>query len=145
MARIDRKRLDAATFAVMLDVPTRFDDVDMQGHVNNAAAVVILQEARAHFNVAAGLRDHLGGGLRTMVAALTVEYAGENHHPGVVSVGTGVLAVGRTSFTLAQVARQNGRATLYAQAVMVLADADGPAPIPDALRAGYLRHLIPEG
>jgi acyl-CoA thioester hydrolase len=143
MARIDRKRLDAARFAVSLDVPTRFDDVDMQGHVNNAAAVVILQEARANFNLAAGLRDHLGG-LRTMVAALAVEYAGETYHPGIVTVSTGVLAVGRTSFTLGQVARQNGRSTLYAQAVMVIADAKGAVPIPDVLRAAYGRFLIPE-
>ena len=79
-----------------------------------------------------------------MVAALSVEYAGENYHPGLVTVSTGVLAVGRTSFTLGQVARQNGRSTLYAQAVMVLADANGPAPIPDILRTAYERFLIPE-
>ena len=143
MARIDRKRLDAATYAVSLDVPTRYDDVDMQGHVNNAAAVVILQEARANFNVQAGMREHLAG-YRMMVAGLTVEYAGENHHPGIVTVSTGVLAVGRTSFTLGQVARQNGRSTLYAQATMVMADANGPAPIPDAMRAAYQRLMIPE-
>ena len=143
MGRIDRRRLDAATLPVTFDVPTRFDDVDMQGHVNNAAAVVILQEARANFNVIAGLREHMEG-LRMMVAALSVEYAGENYHPGLVTVSTGVLAMGRTSFTLGQVARQNGRSTLYAQAVMVLADANGPAPIPDILRTAYERFLIPE-
>lgn len=143
MARIDRKRLDVANFAVTLDIPTRYDDVDTQGHVNNAAGVVILQEARANFNVAAGLHAHLDG-LRLMVAALSVEYAGENYHPGLVRVSTGVLAVGRTSFTLGQVARQNGKSTLYAEAVMVVSDANGPTAIPDALRAAYERFVIPE-
>jgi acyl-CoA thioester hydrolase len=143
VGRIDRQRLDATDFAIMIDVPTRYDDVDMQGHVNNAAMVVILQEARAHFNFAAGLRDHLAG-LRMMVASLGVEYTGENHYPDAVTIGTGVLAIGRTSFTLGQVARQNGRSTVYAQAVLVLADAGGPAPIPDAARALCARHMIPE-
>lgn len=142
MSRIDRKRLDATEFAVTFDIPIRFDDVDMQGHVNNAASVVILQEARAAFNVTAGLTQHRGD-LRTMVAALSIEYAGEMYYPGQVTIGTGVLAVGRTSFTLGQVARQNGKSTLYAQAVMVLADANGPAPIPDRLREAYERFLIP--
>ena len=91
MNRIDRKRFDAASFPVRFEITTRFDDLDMQGHVNNAAAVVILQEARANFNIVAGM------------AAL----------------------------------RGN-----YAQAVMVFADANGAAPIPDGLRAAYERLMV---
>lgn len=143
VARIDRRRLDAADGIVLFDVPTRYGDVDMQGHVNNAAAVVILQEARARFNLASGVHELLGG-LRMMVAALSVEYAGENHHPGTITVSTGLLAIGRTSFTLGQVARQNGRRTIYSEAVLVLADANGPASIPDALRKAFERFMIPE-
>ncbi len=142
MVRIDRKRLNAATLPVSFDIPIRFDDLDTQGHVNNVAAVLLLQEARANFNILAGLHE-LRGTLRVMVAALSAEYAGEMHYPGVVTVHTGVLALGRTSYTLGQAARQNGRSTLYAQAVLVMADADGPAPIPEALRSAYERYLIP--
>ena len=141
MARIDRARLNTARFPVTLVIPTRFDDLDMQGHVNNAAAVVILQEARAQFNIASGL-PHLRGELRTMVAGLTVEYAGEMQYPEPVEISTGVIAIGRTSFRLAQVARQGGRACLYAEATMVLGDADGPAPMSDALRAAFERVMI---
>lgn len=136
MARIDRGRLDAARFAVTAEIATRFDDLDVQGHVNNAAAVVILQEARVMLNRAAGLGE-LRGGLRTMVAGLTVEYAGELRYPVPVQVGCGIAAIGRTSFTIAQRASQEGHATLYAEAVMVLADAGGPVALPNALRAAF--------
>jgi hypothetical protein len=45
-SRIDRARLDAIDFPVKVEVPLRFDDLDRQGQVNNAAAGVILQERR---------------------------------------------------------------------------------------------------
>lgn len=141
MVRIDRARLDAAREPVLFETPVRFDDLDVQGHVNNAAAVVLLQEARVDFNRATRLFE-LTGPLRVLVAALSVEYAGEMRHPGIVSIATGVLAIGRTSVTVGQVARQEGRPCLYAEGVMVMADASGPAAIPDTLRALYERHLI---
>lgn len=144
MTRIDRQYFDAARFPVRFEVPTRFDDVDMQGHVNNAAAVVFLQEARAHFNVTAGVAN-LRGSLRPMVAALTVEYASEMHHPGIVTIDSGVLEIGRSSVTFGQVARLGGRARLYARAVMVFADTDGAAPIPDDMRAAYANLMIADG
>ena len=141
MARIDRQRLDAALFPVSVEVQTRFDDLDTQGHINNAAATVILQEGRVMFNRAAGLSGMMGG-LRTMVAAVTIEYAAEMHFPDPVEIGCGLLAVGRTSFTIGQRARQKGVSAIYAQAVMVFADAHGPAAIPHDLRAAFERLRI---
>lgn len=134
MARIDRKRLDAATFPVRFEVQTRFDDLDIQGHVNNVSVVVMLQEARVHFNRIAGFWD-MSKGLRMMAAGLTVEYAGEMHHPDPVEVFTAPIAIGRTSFTLGQIIRQGDRTTTYAEVTMVVADGDGPTPIPDPIRA----------
>ena len=142
MDRIDRKRFDATRFPVRFEIATRFDDIDMLGHVNNAAAVVILQEARAAFNRTAGMAA-LRGALRPLVAAIHVEYAGEMHHPGLITVESGVLSVGRSSYTLAQVARMDGKTRLYAEAVMVFADADGPAAMPPALRAAYGGLMLP--
>ncbi|GLR68242.1 thioesterase [Acidocella aquatica] len=138
MARIDRPRLDAATFPIVIDIQTRYDDIDMQGHVNNAAAIVILQEARAKFNVTAGLGLLLGD-VRAMVAALNVEYAAQMHYPEPVQVHIGVLSLGRTSFTITQVARQNGRSALYAEVVMVIADANGPTALPTEIREAFQR------
>lgn len=141
MARIDRKRLDDGAFPILAKIPMRFTDLDVQGHVNNAASAVILQEARVAFNKAAGLVSRLEG-LRPVVAALSIEYADEMYPPEPIEVRTGVLAIGRTSVTIGQVARQGGRATLYAETVLVLIDTAGPAAISGSIREAYEGLLI---
>ena len=141
VARIDRRRLDGAAFPTTMTVATRFSDLDTLGHVNNAAAAVLLQEARAGLNRSAGYSE-LKAGLRPVVASLTIEYAGEMHHPEPVEIDTGVLEIGRTSVVIGQVGRQGGRVTLYAETVLVMTDGKAPTPIPDTLRAAYERVLI---
>jgi acyl-CoA thioester hydrolase len=141
VARIDRRRLDGAALPMSMTVATRFSDMDVLGHVNNAAAAVLLQEARAGLNREAGYYE-VRDGLRPVVASLTIEYAGEMHHPMPVVIETGVLSVGRTSLVVGQIGRQDGRITLYAETVLVMTDGKRPTPIPDLLRAAYERVLI---
>lgn len=141
MARIDRRRLDGAAFPTTMTVATRFSDVDAQGHINNAAAAVLLQEARAGLNRSAGYSE-LREGLRPVVASLTIEYAEEMHHPAPVEIETGVLSVGRSSLVVGQVGRQGDRITLYAETVLVMTNSQGPTAIPDSLRAAYERVMI---
>lgn len=134
MPRIDRSKLEGVRFPVVEEVPTRWGDLDMQGHVNNAAAVVILQEGRVKFNRAAGLPGALGD-LRAMVVGMSLDYAAEMHHPDPVEVHCGILAIGRSSFTIGQVMRQRGRTAIYAETTLVMANSAGAAPLPDSYRA----------
>lgn len=134
MARIDRVALDTAVFPVTVLIQSRFAYLDFQGHINNAAIPVILQEARVDFNKAIGL-PLMTEGLRMLVAGTTIEYAAELVHPGEIEIGTGVSRIGRTSFTIQQTARQNGRIAIYAEASMVMAGRNGAAPIPESLRS----------
>ena len=141
MARIDRERLDGAVFPVSATIHTRYDDIDSQNHVNNAAAAVILQEARVNLHYAAHRTD-LSVDLRTVVAAVTIEYAGEMLHPSAIEIGTGILKIGRKSVTIAQRASIEGRPTLYAETTLVFTDDAGPVEIPAALRLAYEQFLI---
>lgn len=141
MARLDRAALEAATYPAVEVIATRYSDLDEQRHVNNSAVVVLLQEGRVRFNAGAGLRGGLDG-LRLMVASLTVDYAAELHHPEPVELHSGIARIGRTSFVIAQRIRQRGLTAVYAESVMVVADAAGPAPIPEALRAGFDRVML---
>jgi acyl-CoA thioester hydrolase len=144
MLRLDRRRLDAASFPVRIEIATRFDDLDLQGHVNNVAVAVILQEARGRFNqqFIAGL---LGTGRGMVVGSLFIDYAAEMYAPDPVDVRTGVLDIGRSSFTLGQVARQRGRTTAYAEVAMVITGSEGATPIPDAARnALQAARIVPE-
>ena len=141
MARIDRAALDNASFPAAVTIPTRFADLDLQGQVNNAAVPVILQEARVDFNTAVDMRGQLGG-LRPMVAGITIEYAAELTHPGEIEILTGVSKIGRTSFTLQQVVRQSGRTAIYAETTLVIADATGAAALPEGLRCNLEALLL---
>lgn len=141
MHRLDRALLKAANLAHQVEITIRFDDIDVQGHVNNAAGVVLLQEARVAFNDMVGATS-MKGLRRPIVAALHVEYAEEIHYPGSVTVCTGVLRIGRSSVVLGQVASRDGRPCLYGTSALVFVDTAGPVPVGEELRAAYHRFLI---
>ena len=52
--------------------------------------------------------------------------------PQAIEVSTGVLDIGRTSFRLGQIARQQDMTGAYAEIVLVMRDEAGPAPLPEA-------------
>lgn len=132
--RIDRARFDAASFPAVIDLPIRFDDLDVLWHVNNVAIIALLQEARVQFNRTTASLS-LPEGLRTVVGAMAVEYGGELTYPGIAQISSGIIAIGRTSYTFAQLIRQNGKSAVYSQITMVVTDAHGSAAIPDSVRA----------
>lgn len=140
MQRIDRHRIETAPNKVRLTLETRIADLDMQGHVNNGAGITMLQEARARFNSALGLNG-LTFQRRALIAGIQVEYVREMHHPAPVEIETAVVEMGRTSFTMGQIARQNGQPTLYGETVVVMADEHGPTELPTDMREGYARHM----
>jgi acyl-CoA thioester hydrolase len=142
MARIDRARLDAAEFKFVTEVPPRYTDLDPQKHVNNAALAAILQESRLRFQTAARVPQLLEG-RRILVAAVSIEYAGETLFPDPIEIGVGILTLGRTSVTLGHRGRQGGRATFYAETVLVCMGKDEPTPIPAGMREVYEGLLIP--
>lgn len=131
--RINRALFNAAKFPCETQLPIRFDDLDMLKHVNNVAIVALLQEARVHFGREMALPP-LGEGLRMVVAAMNVEYAGKITYPGMVDIRSGISGVGRSSFTFAQLILQDGQSAAYSQITMVVTDANGPAPIPEDFR-----------
>lgn len=134
MARLDRARLSEGVFPCRFDVATRFGDLDVQGHINNVAVAAIVQEGRARFSVENGISAFVRG-RSLMVASLTIEYAGEMRHPAPVEVSVGVLEVGRTSYRLGAVLRQDGKIGAFAEIVLVAGKDGAPAPIDEEWRA----------
>ena len=130
--RIDRSRLDHGYFAHRFEIGTRFSDMDKVGHVNNVAIADLLQEGRNRFIYALGLINAAPAGL--VVAAMNIEFAGDVFHPAPVSIEVGVLDIGRSSFRIAEVIHQNGRAAVYAEVVQVGRGSNGVTSLPDAWR-----------
>ncbi|MCB2060532.1 MAG: thioesterase family protein [Novosphingobium sp.] len=135
--RIDRARFDSARFPFLMEMPVRFEDLDMLGHVNNAAAVAMLQEARVAFHRELELSHFGQGGPRTVVVNMNVEFGAELTYPGVAEIATGILGIGRTSYTFGQLIRQNGQGAVYARVTMVATGETGAIQIPDAVRADF--------
>ena len=141
MLRLDRQRLARADLPFRTEMQTRFDDVDQQGHLNNAAIAVLLQEARiryAHACFVPGLMRDYG----IVVGSIFIDYAGELLFPDPVEIGIGVLEIGRSSFVLGNVARQCGRIATFAEVALILTDRTGPVPLPDDARAELERGRI---
>jgi acyl-CoA thioester hydrolase len=134
MYRLDRARLTSATFAETVTLETRFDDLDMQRHINNVAVAVLFQEARGRFNQAR-IAGHIPAGGGIAVGSLFIDYAGQMFWPDPVEISTGVLEIGRSSYVLGQVARQRGVATAFAEVALVMTGPDGATPIGEAARA----------
>lgn len=130
--RIDRAPLANGTFRYCFEFGTRFSDLDRVGHVNNVAIADLLQEGRNRFIHAVNLMN--AGPAPLVVASLNVEFAADLYHPDPVQISVGVLDVGRSSFRLGEVIRQNGRIAVYAEVVQVARGETGSAAMPDAWR-----------
>ena len=127
--RIDRTRLEQGASALRFEIGTRFSDMDKVGHVNNVAVTDLLQEGRNRFFHAIDLMRAAPSGM--VVAALNVEFAGDLFHPAPVEISVGVIEIGRSSFRLGEVIRQNGKIAVYAEVVQVARNSGGATSLPE--------------
>ena len=114
------------------------DDCDAYGHVNQAAFLRLLERARwetlAH---GPGMDVFTRAGAWPAIRRNTVEYHAPAFPGDVLSFDMSLTHLGRTSFSMQQVARRQGDRALVAsaQVMAICIDAQGrPVPVPDALR-----------
>lgn len=140
---IERVLQDRASFSHFVRENIRFSDTDMVGHVNNTAFAVYCEAGRVHFGriLPIGADSSYGG----VLARVEINMRAEAHFPGVVEIGTGVVRVGRTSYTLGQGLFVDGKCVATAQGVLVAIDTQTrrPAPLPEDIRAALLEYLLP--
>lgn len=133
MPRVAPELLDVGRYPFVHEVATRFADVDPNWHINNVAMAAGFEDARARFNRAIGLHAVLGD-LRFMIASAYYDYLAEAHYPDPIAIHIGVAEIGRTSWTMSQVATQDGRACGYCRSTLVAVDANGPFPLGASMR-----------
>ena len=79
----------------------RFNDLDGQGHVNNAIFATYFEAGRVEY-----FRDRalalVTPDETCVLARMAIDFRAELHYPGTVDVGCRISAVGRTSFTMGQ-------------------------------------------
>ncbi|MBC7984410.1 MAG: acyl-CoA thioesterase [Candidatus Obscuribacterales bacterium] len=139
-------RLDLASYPHRFDIVARFADIDPQWHLNNVKIAEYYQEGRVSFHRALKQQFDIerGRGSRTLVAHQSMDYLSEIAYPGSVNVGVGVLRIGTTSYTLGLALQQNNRCVGLATAVLVHANAEGPAPLAARWRDILQSKLLPE-
>lgn len=96
----------------------RYADTDRQGHINNAVFATFLETGRVEilYDDEGSLADE---GCAFVIARLELDFLSEINWPGTVDIGTRVLKVGRSSFTLEQGVFQNGKPAAHAKTVIV--------------------------
>jgi acyl-CoA thioester hydrolase len=79
----------------------RYNDTDRQGHVNNAVFATFFETGRVAFLYDQAL-NLAAPGCDFVVARLAIDFRAELYFPGKVDIGTRVLSIGRSSFTVGQ-------------------------------------------
>ena len=119
MAKPERWRLDAASYPVHLDLQTRFQDMDINGHLNNVAFAALFESGRVLLNREIRPWEERPANERTMVAAVEINYLGEGNFPDPVEIATGIGRLGTSSWTIVQAMFQNGRCIATCDTVVV--------------------------
>jgi acyl-CoA thioester hydrolase len=113
----------------------RYRDTDRQGHVNNAVFATFCESGRVSF-----LYDPANplapAGTEFVIVRLAIDFRAELHYPGEVEIGTTLLKLGRSSFTLGQGIFKGATCHATAEGVIVLLDQETrrAVPLPESVR-----------
>lgn len=141
MPRPSPFRLDVTTYPFTADIPTRWADLDLLGHINNVSMAGLFEEGRGRFNRSLELpRDRKT--TRWLIAAVELNYLAEAHHPHDVTIASGIGQIGTRSWTILSGAFQQGLCVATCDTTLVFTDEAGAAPFPDSFRAKFAANLI---
>lgn len=134
---------ERASFTHWTHDKLRFNDTDRLGHINNAVFATAFETGRVSF-LYHPEQPLAPAGSDFVIVRLVVDFRAEMHYPGDVEIGTRLLAIGRSSFTVGQALFKDGICTATGESVLVLIDhaTRKAIPLPEQLRAA-LRALAP--
>lgn len=145
MAKPESWRRDAASYPVCEEYQTRFQDMDINGHLNNVAFAALFESARVLLNRNAGPLGDRPANERTMVAAVEINYLAEGNFPDPVRIATGIGRIGTSSWTIVQAMFQNGRCIATCDTVVVCRTDDQAKPLRAGIVAGLEANMARAG
>ncbi|CTQ66727.1 acyl-CoA thioesterase [Roseibium alexandrii] len=92
-----KKPLERSDFRSFLEIPTRWMDVDMYGHVNNVQYLSYFDTAVNSWYIENGLLDPVRGETVFLVAETGCNYFAELLFPSNVSAGLRIEQIGKSS------------------------------------------------
>lgn len=134
MARPLSWQLDIAAYPFSVAVPPRYSDLDPMHHINNVAIAGMFETGRIafHHQLSAHPSEMR---VRWLVAAVSINYLEEMHFPHDVTIASGFLRVGKTSWTVLSAAFQDGIAHATCETVVVAQGPEGRRSITEQVRA----------
>ena len=136
MAKPESWRLDIAVYPFKTDIPTRWADLDLLGHINNVSMAGLFEEGRGKFNRSLDLfRDNRG--IRWLIANVDIAYLAEAHYPTPVTIASGIGRIGGKSWNIVSAAFQSDICVATCETTLVYTDASGPVPYPPDFRAKF--------
>ena len=119
MPKPESWRLDAASYPASIELQTRFQDMDINGHLNNVAFAALFESGRVLLHRGDHPFAERPANERTMVAAVEINYLAEGNFPDPVQIATGIGRLGTSSWTIVQAMFQNGRCIATCDTVVV--------------------------
>jgi acyl-CoA thioester hydrolase len=138
----DPRRLETDAYPLLLDIPTRFADVDPLRHLNNVRLAEIYEEARVRLHRAMDIDVAREKGSRSVIAQVTLRYLAEGFYPAETRVGGAVSRIGDSSYEMAQALFQDGRCIGLCDSVLVYTHEGRSAPLPGAMREALSRFSL---
>jgi len=99
-------RLDPAAYPHHDIIQTRFQDLDVLGHINNVAWAALFETARVRFY--SMLSGPGPGRNRGLVANVEINYLGEGDFPAEMMIASGIGRLGTRSWQTLSLALQDG-------------------------------------
>lgn len=130
--------LDPASFPVLVEHPARYSDLDPSWRIGRDALVRWFEDARVAVEqdaFGADLGTRLRGEMRLLLASVRVDVLAPLRVAGRYRIGLGVTRIGTSSFTYCYAVFAGDECVATGESVSVHATGDGPAPLPDAVRA----------
>ncbi|MES0873477.1 acyl-CoA thioesterase [Sinimarinibacterium thermocellulolyticum] len=133
-----QQTLSQQDFAFTCRVPTRWSDLDMLGHVNNARFFSFDESARLEYFGELMRGDPTFWKERGFILArIECDFLAQLHHPAVVDIGFRIARIGRSSMNTLAGMFVDGKPVAVSRGVLVWFNYElqKPQPVPDDVRA----------
>ncbi|MDP3139222.1 MAG: hotdog domain-containing protein [Burkholderiaceae bacterium] len=120
-----------AAYPLQTVMQPRFGDVDSNRHLNNVAQARLFEEGTAALHRKAISKRPAGRGI---VAQHTIRYLSQGSYPEPLTLGTGILRIGNSSYEIEQQLLQEGRPVSICNTVVVYLEEKRPAALPQHWR-----------
>ena len=133
---------DRASFSYWYQEKLRFSDTDMLGHINNVAFAALFEGGRVNYT-RNGVVTNMPRDVLVVMRRIEIDYRGELHWPAEVNIGSRLLRIGTTSFTVGSAIFDGERCAATSTTTLVVIDRKmrRSVAIPQAVRAGMLKHV----